>query len=100
TTEQRESLGMARSSAEALLYLINDILDFSKIEAGKLELEAIDFDLYATVEEAVALLGEKASVKGLELICHVDAQSPCWLRGDPGRLRQVLLHLAGHRDQF
>src|SRR5262245_32983643 len=100
TTEQREYLGMARSSAEALLYLINDILDFSKIEAGKLELEAIDFDLYTTVEEAVGLLAEKASVKGLELICHVDAQSPCWLRGDPGRLRQVLLNLAGNAIKF
>jgi PAS domain S-box-containing protein len=100
TTEQREYLGMAQTSAEALLHIINDILDFSKIEAGKLELEAIDFDLYATVEEAVGLLAEKASVKGLELICHVDAQPPCWLRGDPGRLRQVLLNLAGNAIKF
>jgi PAS domain S-box-containing protein len=100
TTEQREYLGMANSSAEALLHIINDILDFSKIEAGKLELEAIDFDLYATVEEAVGLLAEKASVKGLELICHIDAQPPCWLRGDPGRLRQVLLNLAGNAIKF
>jgi PAS domain S-box-containing protein len=100
TTEQREYLGMAKSSAEALLHIINDILDFSKIEAGKLELEAIDFDLFATVEEAVGLLAEKASVKGLELICHLDAQPPCWLRGDPGRLRQVLLNLAGNAIKF
>jgi two-component system, sensor histidine kinase and response regulator len=100
TTEQREYLGMAKSSAEALLHIINDILDFSKIEAGKLKLEAIDFDLYATVEEAVGLLAEKASVKGLELICHIDAQPPCWLRGDPGRLRQVLLNLAGNAIKF
>jgi PAS domain S-box-containing protein len=100
TTEQREYVGMARSSAEALLHIINDILDFSKIEAGKLELEAIDFDLCATVEEAVGLLAEKATVKGLELICHVDAQPPCWLRGDPGRLRQVLLNLAGNAIKF
>src|SRR5262245_60756860 len=100
TTEQREYLGMARSSAEALLHIINDILDFSKIEAGKLELEAIDFDLYATVEEAVGLLAEKASVKGLELICHIEAQPPCWLRGDPGRLRQILLNLAGNAIKF
>jgi PAS domain S-box-containing protein len=100
TTEQREYLGMARLSAEALLHIINDILDFSKIEAGKLELEAIDFDLYATVEEAVGLLAEKASVKGLELVCQIDAQPPCWLRGDPGRLRQVLLNLAGNAVKF
>jgi PAS domain S-box-containing protein len=100
TTEQREHLGMARTSAEALLHIINDILDFSKIEAGKLELEALDFDLRATIEEAVALLAEKASVKGLELICHVEAQPPCWVRGDPGRLRQVLLNLAGNAIKF
>jgi PAS domain S-box-containing protein len=100
TPEQRDYLGMARSSAEALLLIINDILDFSKIEAGKLELEAIDFDLYSTIEEAVGLLGEKARSKGLELICHIDAQPPCWLRGDPGRLRQVLLNLAGNAIKF
>ena len=100
TTDQREYLGMARSSAEALLHIINDILDFSKIEAGKLELEEIDFDLYATVEEAVGLLGEQASAKGLELICHIEAQPPCWLRGDPGRLRQILLNLAGNAIKF
>jgi PAS domain S-box-containing protein len=100
TAEQREYLGMAKSSAEALVHIINDILDFSKIEAGKLELEAIDFDLHATVEEAVGLLAEKASVKGLELICHIDAPPPCWLRGDPGRLRQVLLNLLGNAIKF
>jgi PAS domain S-box-containing protein len=100
TAEQREYLGMAKSSAEALLHIINDILDFSKIEAGKLELEAIDFDLHATVEEAVGLLAEKADDKGLELICHIDAPPPCWLRGDPGRLRQVLLNLAGNAIKF
>jgi CheY-like chemotaxis protein len=100
TPEQREYLGMAKSSAEALLHIINDILDFSKIEAGKLELEAIDFDLHVTVEEAVGLLAEKASAKGLELICHIDVPPPCWLRGDPGRLRQVLLNLAGNAIKF
>src|SRR5262249_22496910 len=77
-----------------------DMLDFSKIEAGKLELEAIDFDLHAAVEEAVGLLAERASAKGLELICHIEAPPPCWLRGDPGRLRQVLLNLAGNAVKF
>jgi CheY-like chemotaxis protein len=100
TAEQREYLGMAKSSAEALLYIINDILDFSKIEAGKLELEAIDFDLHATIEETVGLLAEKASVKGLELVCHIEAEPPCWLRGDPGRLRQILLNLASNAIKF
>jgi PAS domain S-box-containing protein len=100
TTEQREYLGMAKSSAEALLHIINDILDFSKIEAGKLELEAIDFDLHATIEETVGLLAEKAGVKGLELVCHIEAEPPCWLRGDPGRLRQILLNLASNAIKF
>jgi PAS domain S-box-containing protein len=100
TTEQREYLGMAKSSAEALLTIINDILDFSKIEAGKLELEAIDFDLHATIEETVGLLAEKAGVKGLELVCQIEAEPPCWMRGDPGRLRQVLLNLAGNAIKF
>jgi PAS domain S-box-containing protein len=100
TAEQREYLGMARASGEALLHIINDILDFSKIEAGKLELEELDFDLHAAVEEAVGLLGEKAAAKGLELVCQVEAESPCWLRGDPGRLRQVVLNLAGNAIKF
>lgn len=100
TPEQREYLGMAKSSADALLHIINDILDFSKIEAGKLELEALDFDLYAAIEGAVGLLAEKASIKGLELICHIDAEPPCFLRGDPGRLRQILLNLAGNAIKF
>jgi two-component system, sensor histidine kinase and response regulator len=100
TAEQREYLGMARASGEALLYIINDILDFSKIEAGKLELEELDFDLHAAVEEAVGLLAERAAAKGLELVCQVEAEAPCWLRGDPGRLRQVVLNLAGNAIKF
>src|SRR5262245_55265520 len=100
TTEQREYLGMARSSAEALLNIINDILEFSQIDAGKAGLEAIAFDLHAVVEEAVGLLAEKAGVKGLELICHIDPHSPCRLRGDPGRFRQVLLNLAANAIKF
>jgi PAS domain S-box-containing protein len=100
TAEQREYLGMARASGEALLHIINDILDFSKIEAGKLEFEELDFDLHAAVEEAVGLLAEKAAAKGLELVCQVEAEAPCWLRGDPGRLRQVVLNLAGNAIKF
>jgi PAS domain S-box-containing protein len=100
TAEQREYLNMARASGEALLYIINDILDFSKIEAGKLELEELDFDLHAAVEEAVGLLAERAAAKGLELVCSAEAEAPCWLRGDPGRLRQVVLNLAGNAIKF
>jgi PAS domain S-box-containing protein len=100
TAEQREYLRMARSSAEALLCLINDILDFSKIEAGKLDLEAVDFDLHAAIEEAVGLLADRAGAKGLELVCQTEAEAPCWLRGDPGRLRQVVLNLASNAVKF
>ncbi len=98
--EQREYVETIRGSAEALLRIINDILDFSKIEAGKLELENIDFDLIRTVEESSTILASKAQEKGLELICHVSPEIRGSLRGDPGRLRQVLLNLAGNSIKF
>jgi signal transduction histidine kinase/CheY-like chemotaxis protein/HPt (histidine-containing phosphotransfer) domain-containing protein len=100
TPEQRRFADIVRSSAESLLSLINDILDFSKIEARKLELEALDFDLVTTLEESAELLGVKAEEKGLELICLVPPEVPSRLRGDPGRLRQVLLNLAGNAIKF
>jgi PAS domain S-box-containing protein len=74
--EQRRFVEIAKRSGEALLNIINDILDFSRIEAGKLELEAIDFDLHRTVEDAVELIGERANRKGLELACLIDASTP------------------------
>lgn len=100
TAEQREYLEMAQMSANALLGLLNDILDFSKIEAGKMELEAIAFDLRVTVENAVHTLALKAHEKQLELICHIRPDVPTALIGDPGRLRQIIVNLAGNAIKF
>jgi PAS domain S-box-containing protein len=100
TREQREYAETVRRSGEALLTIINDILDFSKIEAGKLELETIDFDLQLVLEEVVALLAERAHSKNLELVCMMQHDLPRSLRGDPGRLRQILLNLAGNAIKF
>lgn len=100
TAEQRDYLETARESAFALLNLINDILDFSKIEAGHLELEEINFDLRNTVESVAYTLAQRAEAKGLEMACLVDHNVPDRLRGDPGRLRQVLVNLIGNAIKF
>lgn len=100
TGEQREYAETVRNSADALLTIINDILDFSKIEAGKLELEVIDFDLRHAVEESLELLAERAHTKGLELIHLIHADVPTAVRGDPGRLRQILLNLLSNALKF
>ena len=100
TAEQREYAEVVRSSGETLLALINDILDFSKIEAHKLDLEILDFDLKAIMEDTVDLLAPRAHDKGLELVCIVEPEIPPYLRGDPGRLRQVVLNLAGNAMKF
>ena len=100
TQEQQEYAETVRTSGEALLTIINDILDFSKIEAGKLDLEIIDFDLHTAIEEAVDLLAEQAHSKGLELACLIQEHVPTALRGDPGRLRQILLNLLGNAVKF
>jgi len=100
TREQREYTLTVRNSAQALLTVINDILDFSKIEAGKLDLDQVDFDLREVVEEVAALLAGTAQTKGLELVTFVEPTVPRTLRGDPGRLRQVLLNLAGNAVKF
>ncbi|MFO8165940.1 MAG: response regulator, partial [Desulfatiglandales bacterium] len=100
TKDQREYLEMVRLSADSLLSLINDILDFSKIEAKKLELEEIDFDLGNTLENTVDILAIRAREKGLELTCHIMPEIPTPLVGDPGRLRQVLINLAGNATKF
>ena len=98
--EQREFAHIIKSSADALLTVINDILDLSRVEAGRLELEDLDFDLHALVEGAADVLAARAQDKGLELIVHVDAAVPHLLRGDPGRLRQILINLAGNAIKF
>jgi PAS domain S-box-containing protein len=98
--EQRKMGEVVRASGEALLGLINDILDFSKIEAHKLELELLDFDLRAALEDTTEILAPRAVEKGLELVCLVDADVPSLLRGDPGRLRQIILNLAGNAIKF
>ncbi|MDD5309545.1 MAG: response regulator [Deltaproteobacteria bacterium] len=98
--EQRRYAQTVRASGEALLALINDILDYSKIEAGKLELETIDFDLRCLLDDVAALMAVKAEEKGLELVCTVAPDTPVFLRGDPGRLRQVLSNLVGNALKF
>jgi len=100
TQEQREFIGVVDDSAQALLTLINDILDFSKIEADRLILESVDFDLNQIVEGAAELLAARAREKELSLVTYVDPAIPAWVRGDPGRLRQVLLNLVGNAVKF
>jgi signal transduction histidine kinase len=96
TPEQREYAETVRASGEALLAIINDILDFSKIEAGRLNLEITDLDVRRTVEEVVDLFAAQARDKGLELASLVYQNVPSVLRGDPGRLRQILTNLVGN----
>jgi len=98
--EQREYAEAIDGSADSLLAVINDILDFSKIEAGKLDFEELDFDLRITLEDVCDVLAVKPQEKGLEYICMVDPEVPYLLRGDPGRLRQVLTNLVGNAIKF
>jgi len=100
TLEQRECANAVGHSAEALLALINDILDISKLEAGKVDLEMLDFDLLDMVEGVVGLLAPKASEKGIDLGAFVDPAASCGFRGDPTRLRQILLNLVGNAIKF
>jgi signal transduction histidine kinase/DNA-binding response OmpR family regulator/HPt (histidine-containing phosphotransfer) domain-containing protein len=98
--KQRRFADTVRTSAESLLGIINNILDFSKIEAGKLELESIDFDLRQTIEDVCELLAGRAHGKGLELTCVIDDEVPQLVKGDPGRLRQILINLVGNAIKF
>jgi signal transduction histidine kinase/CheY-like chemotaxis protein/HPt (histidine-containing phosphotransfer) domain-containing protein len=100
TDEQRRYAEIVRCSADSLLGLINDILDFSKIEAGKLDLEILDFDLVSLLDDFSATLAVRVHEKGLELFCSVDPSVPTKLRGDPGRLRQVLTNLTSNAVKF
>jgi signal transduction histidine kinase/DNA-binding NarL/FixJ family response regulator len=98
--EQRDYAETIRQSADALLAIINDILDFSKIEAGRLELDIQDFDLLDTVEGVRKLFTPRAQRKGLELACDLPPGLPHRLRGDPGRLRQILSNLTDNAIKF
>jgi two-component system, sensor histidine kinase and response regulator len=100
TAEQREYLETVKLSADSLLHVINEILDFSKIEAGKLELEEEDFDLQDCMESTLKTLALKADEKSLELLCEVVPGLPVAVRGDSGRLRQVLTNLVGNAIKF
>jgi PAS domain S-box-containing protein len=98
--EQRHYAAIVHASGESLLAIINDILDYSKIEARKLVLEKRDFDLAALLRQSVELLALKAHEKGLDLACHIAPDVPSILRGDPGRLSQVLVNLLGNAIKF
>jgi CheY-like chemotaxis protein len=100
TAEQSEYLETVKFSADALLDLINDILDFSKIEANRIELEEVAFSVTDCVEGALKTIAHRAGEKGLELLCNISAEVPQTVRGDPGRLRQVLLNLVGNALKF
>lgn len=100
TPAQQEFAETIRVSANALLQIINDLLDFSRIEAGKLRMETIEFNLRTVIDDVVSLLSEKAHAKGLELAALVYRDVPVDLRGDPGRLRQVLINLIGNAVKF
>jgi len=100
THEQREFARTVRISGESLLVVINDILDFSKIEAGKLDLDITDFDLREVIDNTMDLLAAQAHSKGLELAAFIRPEVPLQLRGDPGRLRQVVNNLVGNAVKF
>jgi two-component system sensor histidine kinase/response regulator len=97
---QREYVDIIRGSAKALLSLINDVLDLSKIEADRLELEHVEFDLRDVIYETVAAMALQSAVKGIELIVNVGIDVPVIARGDPGRLRQIVMNLMGNAIKF
>ena len=100
TSEQREFAEIIRSSGEILLALLNDLLDFSKIEAGQLQFESLEFDPAESVRDSIGILFGTAHKKGLDLVSRVESDVPPAILGDPGRLRQILMNLAGNAVKF
>ena len=100
TREQREYLGLVKSSAEHLLTVINDILDFSKIEAGKLDIQEVDFDLIDLIGDTLKSLAPRVSLKELELTYDLGQDTPRFVTGDPSRLRQIFVNLLGNAVKF
>lgn len=98
--DQQRKVTIARNSAESLLILINDILDFSKVEAGKLELELLDFDLRSHLGDIAETMALRAHEKGLELILDLVGIEQSMVKGDPARLRQILINLLGNAIKF
>ena len=98
--EQRDYVESIRSSGDALLAIINDILDLSNIERGKLRLESLAFDLRVALDEVMELFTDRAESKGLQFACVVRSDVPNAVRGDPGRLRQILTNLIGNAIKF
>jgi PAS domain S-box-containing protein len=98
--EQKEYLGLVKTSADALLTIVNDVLDFSKIEAGRMELDNIEFDLPDVLSQTARSIALRAHQKGLELLIDIDADIPEVLIGDPGRLRQIVVNLIGNAVKF
>ncbi|MDD4097547.1 MAG: CHASE domain-containing protein, partial [Lentisphaeria bacterium] len=97
---QRRYVEMIEKNSESLLGILNDILDFSKIEAGRLALECVDFDLLKLLDDLMAMMGFSAAGKNLDLLCQVSPDTPQWLHGDPGRLRQILVNLIVNAIKF
>ena len=97
---QSDFVDSIHNAGDALLVLINDLLDFSKIEAGRLELESIDFDVRTTLEETLDIVAARAAAKGLELACLIEPNVPACLKGDPARLRQIVLNLLNNAVKF
>ncbi len=98
--EQKQFTGMVKESAQSLLTIINDILDFSKVEAGRVELDIVEFNILSLVENCAELLSPAARKKGLVLLTWIDPRLPASLRGDPVRIRQILLNLASNAVKF
>ncbi len=100
TPEQKGYVETIRNSADSLMSIINEILDFSRFEAGKMDIETLDFDMRIMIEEVCDLLSVKAYEKGLDFECMVHHDVLSFLKGDPGRLRQVLINLIGNAIKF